>query len=333
MSASHAASLLKYDGRLEQLIYVRSDEAVGKLEDILSGTYWRQDEVKTAADVVHWNTKLTPSMKKMTTNSLTDFLIFDVAVMNVLGTGFASEIRNVQLETVYATIASYEALHSVTYSKLAIALIGVPVLTELLKPEKYSPSLKKKVDWYIGKMSPNYKEAGSPEHVRDHARRVVANCATEGLFFSSKFCSIYWLKKLGLMPSLTYSNELISRDEGLHCYMASVFYKKLGSPLTEEEVIAIIVEAAELEIESVLESHPSDLEGLSPSSLCDYVRFNCNFIIGMLLNKNIRHYDVDCPYQWMDSIALRSQTSFFERDTSDYNSAVINRVLVVMNDF
>lgn len=330
---SHAASLLKYEGRLEQIIYIRSDESIGQIEDALGGTYWRQDEVKTEIDVLHWKTLMTEGMKKMTVNSLTEFLLFDVAVMNVLGTGFASEIKNVQLETVYATIASYEALHSVTYSNLSIALIGKAMLEELMNEKNYSVNLKKKIDWYVAKMTPNYKEAGSLEHIKDHAKRVVANCATEGLFFSSKFCAIYWLKRKGLMPGLAYANEVISRDEGLHCTIGAVYYKKLGSPLSAEEVIEIVVEAAELEIAGVLESHPDDLEGLSPASLCDYVRSNCNFILTLILGTSTRYYDVDCPYPWMDSISIRSQTSFFERVTSDYNSAIIHREIVVMDEF
>lgn len=322
---------------IENLIYTPSDEGLKEIEQELNRTHWNETEVKMDNDESDWRSRVSESVKTVVVTATSEFLLFDVMVMGETGEdGFAGEIVNIQLRAIYATVAHFEVIHSKTYSMIARCLIHRDDLLKLLHPDSRDETLKKKVKWYAENMTARYEIPGSIDHVRDHARRVLVNCATEGLFFSSKFCSIHWIKRQGLLAGLTYSNELISRDEATHCRIAAAYYRRLGSPLPTEEAIDIFTQAAELECEGVLRTHPKDLPGLSQESLCQFIRYNCDFLLSVILKETKRHYGVKCPYDWMENIALQSQTNFFEKDVSDYqrtDTIVGTDAPVILDDF
>lgn len=328
---------------IDNLMYTPSDEEdpLTFIERDLASSYWKEDEVRLRQDEIDWKTSdlIVPSVKNLLITAITEFNLFDILVMMQLSDdGFVSEITNIQMRTIYATVAHFEALHSVVYAKLARAIMTPEELYARVNPQSTEIVLSQKVAWYVKNMTRHYDPSspGSEEHLLDHARRVVTNCAVEGMFFSSKFCSIYWVKRLGgILPGIITSNEWIARDEALHCKLAAIYYKKLGSPLPREEVIRIVSEAAELECAGVLLNHPKDLPGLSQQSLCDYIRYNCNYILSLLLGTKITHYDVENHYDWMNSISLPAQTNFFEKDVSDYQVASIDMKakVTILEDF
>ncbi|XP_021904982.1 ribonucleoside-diphosphate reductase small chain A-like isoform X2 [Carica papaya] len=153
------------------------------------------------------------------------------------------------------------------------------------------------------------------------AERLVAFACVEGIFFSGSFCAIFWLKKRGLMPGLTFSNELISRDEGLHCDFACLLYSLLQKKLPREKVHHIICEAVEIEIEFVCEALPCALIGMNSTLMSQYIKFVADHLLTSLGYQ--RKYDVENPFDWMEFISLQGKANFFERRVGDYQKASV----------
>jgi ribonucleotide reductase beta subunit family protein with ferritin-like domain len=340
------ARFLKTNNSLEQRIFTEAIPEITALQTELNGSYWRPDEIKITQDLQDWKFRMNASNKKLVENTIVEFNVWDIMVMmTYTGGSFVDEIKLKQLSLLYTQIASWEAIHSQSYSMMGMALLGEKRMEEIItlalgngetELEKSPKYLKKKLEWYKNSMVSRYEgEEGTPEHIYDHARRVVVNCAVEGIFFQPKFASIYWLKRSKLMPGLAYSNELISRDEGFHARVANVYVKLLGSPIPEDVIVAIIVAAAELECEGVMETHPDDLGELSKDNLCDYVKYSCDFIIKMLCPTAKLPYGIDTPFPWMDSTSATRQSNFFERDVSEYSSRNISLTtsLTILEDF
>jgi ribonucleoside-diphosphate reductase subunit M2 len=320
---------------LSQTIFTEDVPELKAIQEELDGTYWRPDEMDFSKDLEHWRTLLTASERQLVENAVLEFNIWDIVVGQVYTGGgswtlgdnqggdvssFVDEIKSIQLTSLYAMVAAWEVIHSRTYSLIGMTLLGRERM-KFLVTSNLPTYIQNKAKWYVESMKSNYTgEVGTREHIRDHARRVVVNCAVEGLFFQPKFTSIYWLKKKGLMPALAQANELISRDEGLHTRLAAVYYKLLGSPLTPQEITSIFTQAAELECEGVMETHPEDLVGLSKETLCQYVRHSCDFLLTMVNDRPLLAYNVPNPYQWMVSTSVTRQTSFFERRVTEYES-------------
>ena len=151
------------------------------------------------------------------------------------------------------------------------------------------------------------------------AHRVIAFAAVEGIFFSGSFCSIYWLKKRGLMPGLTFSNELISRDEGMHCDFACLLYRKLENKLPDDEVTKIITNAVEIEKEFVCDALPVDLIGMNSKLMSQYIEFVADRLLGELGVP--KKYNVTNPFEWMELISLQGKTNFFEKRVGEYAKA------------
>ena len=203
-----------------------------------------------------------------------------------------------------------ENVHSETYSLLIDTLIKDPKeKTYLFNAVDTIPCVKKKADWAL-----RWIDNGS------FAERLVAFAAVEGIFFSGSFCSIFWLKKRGLMPGLTFSNELISRDEGMHCDFACLLYTKhLLNKLSKETVQKIITDAVEIEKEFVSDAIPVKLIGMNADMMCQYIEFCADRLLQELGNNRV--YNAENPFDFMELISLQGKTNFFEKRVGDYQKS------------
>eukprot|EP00980_Cylindrotheca_fusiformis_P022057 scaffold8959_cov109-Cylindrotheca_fusiformis.AAC.1 len=169
------------------------------------------------------------------------------------------------------------------------------------------PCVRQKANWALQWCSREYAS---------FAERCVAFCAVEGIFFSGSFCSIFWLKKRGLMPGLSFSNELISRDEGLHCDFACLLYKKLKHQLPESRIVEILTSAVEIEMEFIRDALPVELIGMNSTLMIEYIQFCADRLLVALGCS--RHYNIKNPFEWMESISLQGKTNFFEKRVGEY---------------
>jgi ribonucleoside-diphosphate reductase beta chain len=203
-----------------------------------------------------------------------------------------------------------ENIHSETYSLLIDTYIkDHDERDKLFNAIKHIPSIMKKAEWAIKWIeSPNFTE------------RLVAFAAVEGIFFSGSFCSIYWLKKRGLMPGLAFSNELISRDEGMHCKFATLLYNRhITNKLSQDRIKEIICEAVEIEKEFVSESLPVSLIGMNANLMKDYIEFVADFWLVELGCSKV--YNTQNPFDFMDMLSLQGKTNFFEKRVGEYKKA------------
>ena len=202
-----------------------------------------------------------------------------------------------------------ENIHAETYALLIDTYIKDPIEKDrLFHAMDTVPAVTKKAEWAL-----RWIENGT------FAQRLVAFAAVEGIFFSGSFCSIFWLKKRGLMPGLTFSNELISRDEGLHCEFACLLYSMLENKLSEEEVKGIIRDAVEIEKEFVTDALPVELLGMNAKMMQQYIEFVADRWLGELGCGKI--YNATNPFDFMEMISLQGKTNFFEKRVGDYQKA------------
>jgi ribonucleotide reductase beta subunit family protein with ferritin-like domain len=220
-----------------------------------------------------------------------------------------------------------ENIHSETYSLLIDTYIQDPAEKDyLFNAISTIPVVQKKAEWalrWIGENSP-------------FAERLIAFSAVEGIFFSGSFCSIYWLKKRGLMPGLTFSNELISRDEGVHTDFACLLYKHLNNKISNERIIQIIDDAVQIELGFIADSLPVELIGMNSRLMSQYIKFVADRLLYSFGVPKI--YNVANPFEWMDMISLQGKTNFFEKRVGDYQKAGINsskedKVFKITSDF
>lgn len=210
----------------------------------------------------------------------------------------------------YGFQIAIENIHSETYSLLIDTFIkDAKNRNHLFNAIETVPCVKKKADWALRWIS------GS----ESFAERLVAFAAVEGIFFSGSFCSIFWLKKRGLMPGLSFSNELISRDEGLHCDFAALLYSKLQNKLPERTVRKIIIDAVDSEKEFITEALPVSLIGMNASLMKQYIEFVADRLIVALGHPKI--YNTTNPFDWMEMISLEGKTNFFEKRVGEYQKA------------
>merc|ERR1712071_326279 len=208
----------------------------------------------------------------------------------------------------YGLQIAVENIHSETYSLLIDTYVRNPTeRNRLLNAIETVPCVGKKANWAL-----QWCE-------RDHAsfaERCVAFAAVEGIFFSGSFCAVFWLKKRGLMPGLCFSNELISRDEGLHCDFACLLYKKLVNKIPEERIVEIITNAVEIEQEFISDALPVELIGMNSRLMRQYTEFCADRLLAALGCS--RHYNTANPFEWMDMISLQGKTNFFEKRVGEY---------------
>jgi len=220
------------------------------------------------------------------------------------------EIQIPEARCFYGFQQAIENIHSETYSLLIDTYIrDAREKKRLFRAIETIPCVKKKADWAVKWINSS----------SSFAERLVAFAAVEGIFFSGSFCAIYWLKKRGLMPGLTFSNELISRDEGLHCDFACLLYSKLINPLSKKAVYSLISEAVLYEKEFVSASLPVELIGMNSKLMSQYIEFVADRLLYALGYDKL--WNAQNPFDWMEMISLEGKTNFFERRVGEYQKA------------
>ncbi|EGG20803.1 ribonucleotide reductase small subunit [Cavenderia fasciculata] len=273
-------------------------------------SFWTAEEIDLASDVNEWENKLNDNERHFIKNVLAFFAASDGIVNENLATKFMSEVQIPEARCFYGFQIAIENIHSETYSLLIDTYIKNPDEKKVLfNAIETIPCVKKKADWALRWIT----------NSKSFAERLVAFAAVEGIFFSGSFCSIFWLKKRGLMPGLTFSNELISRDEGLHCDFACLLYNKLNNKLDVKTIESIIRDAVECEKEFVTDSLPVDLIGMNSREMSKYIEFCADRLLVSLGYKKI--YNSANPFDWMEMISLMRKANFFEGKVSEYAKA------------
>jgi len=270
-------------------------------------SFWTTEEIDLVEDTKHWG-DLTSNEKHFITHVLAFFAASDGIVNENLACNFITEVQSAEARCFYGFQIAIENIHSETYSLLIDTFIkDKKKKMHLLNAIETIPSVQKKAKWALDWCDP--KNA-------IFAERVIAFAVVEGIFFSGSFCAIFWLKKRGLMPGLCFTNELISRDEGLHCDFACLIYKKLVNKLPDSNIIDIVTNAVEIEKEFVVESLPVELIGMNSGLMCEYIEFCADRLLGSLGCD--KYYNAVNPFEWMEMISLQGKTNFFEKRVGEY---------------
>jgi ribonucleotide reductase beta subunit family protein with ferritin-like domain len=270
-------------------------------------TFWTVEEIDFSKDRDDWD-KLTDSEKHFITHVLAFFAGSDGIVQENLASRFQREIQSPVARLFYGIQNAMEGIHSETYSLLINQYVtDKDEQTKYFRAIDTIPCIKKKADWAIKWI----------ESAHDYATRLVAFACVEGIFFSGSFCAIYWIKKRGLLPGLTFSNELISRDEALHTEFAIALYHKLQNKLSDEQLIAIIKEAVEIETEFICDALQCSLIGMNARDMTQYIQFVADRLAQQLGLKKL--YKVSNPFDFMELISLEGKTNFFEKKVSEYS--------------
>lgn len=272
-------------------------------------SFWTAEEIDLSHDLKDWE-NMTDGERHFITHVLAFFAASDGIVNENLAEHFVSEVQYTEAKFFYGFQIAIENIHSETYSLLIDTYVKDPKEKDkLFHAVDHMDCVKKKADWALKWISNgNFQE------------RLIAFAAVEGIFFSGSFCSIFWLKKRGLMPGLAFSNELISRDEGLHCDFACHLYTQhVVGKLPEQRVIDIIKDAVAIEQEFVTDALPVNLIGMNADQMCRYIEFVADRLLNELVGKKI--YNSTNPFDFMDMISLRGKTNFFERRVGEYQKA------------
>ncbi|MCD8740896.1 ribonucleoside-diphosphate reductase small subunit [Mucilaginibacter roseus] len=277
-------------------------------------SFWTAEEIDLSDDLKHWET-LNAGEKHFISHILAFFAASDGIVNENLAVNFMSEVQVPEARCFYGFQIMMENIHSETYALLIDTYIKDPVEKDrLFHAIETVPCVGKKAEWAL-----KWIENGT------FAQRLVAFAAVEGIFFSGSFCSLFWLKKRGLMPGLTFSNELISRDEGMHCEFACLLYSMLNNKLSKEEATSIITDAVEIEKEFVSDALPVNLIGMNAKLMSQYIEFVADRWLQELGYE--KHYNATNPFDFMEMISLQGKTNFFEKRVGDYQkSGVLNNV-------
>ncbi len=273
-------------------------------------SFWTAEEIDLSSDLIDWDSKLNDDERHFIKHVLAFFAASDGIVNENLAQNFLSEVQYTEAKFFYGFQLAAENIHSETYSLLIDTYIrGTAEKTHLFNAIETLDCVKKKADWAL-----RWIDKGS------FAERLVAFAAVEGIFFSGSFCSIFWLKKRGLMPGLSFSNELISRDEGLHCDFACLLYTKhLVEKLPKEKVMEIIIDAVAIEKEFVTDSLPVKLIGMNSDLMGQYIEFVADRLLVELGNPRV--FNTANPFDFMEMISLQGKANFFEKRVGEYQKA------------
>lgn len=270
--------------------------------------FWRAEEIDLSKDIEHWD-KLTHNEKHFIKMILAFFAASDGIVLENLGMRFMSEVQLSEARAFYGFQIMMENIHSETYSLLIDTYIKDKAEKKQLFNAIYEfECIKKKADWALKWID---------DKTSTFSTRLIAFACVEGIFFSGSFCAIYWLKKRGLMPGLTFSNELISRDEGMHTDFAVLLYSKLENKLTEKVVHELISDAVSIEKEFICEALPCRLIGMNSKLMSQYIEFVADRLLSQLGYNKI--YNSTNPFNFMELISLESKTNFFEKRNANYS--------------
>ena len=269
--------------------------------------FWRAEEIDFSKDMASWKT-LSDDEKYFIKMIIAFFAGADGIVLENLGTRFMTEVQLSEARAFYGFQIAMENIHSEAYSLLIDTYVKDRVEKDrLFNAIENFPCIKKKADWATKWI--NDKRS-------TFATRLIAFACVEGIFFSGAFCSIFWLKKRGKMPGLTFSNELISRDEALHTEFAVLLYKKLLKKVPKKRVIEIVKEAVEIEREFICEALPCKLISMNSKLMSQYIEFVADRLIVQLGYDKI--YNVSCPFDFMEQISIEGKTNFFEKRVGEY---------------
>lgn len=287
--------------------------------------FWRPEEIDLSKDLASWET-LNDDEKHFISLILAFFAASDGIVLENLALRFINDVQVAEARAFYGFQIAMENIHSHTYSLLIDTYIrDKEQKHKLFTAIEHFPCIKKKSDWAQKWIHDNRSSFDT---------RLVAFACIEGIFFSGAFCSIYWLKKRGLMPGLTFSNELISRDEALHCEFAILLHSKLQKRIDKVRVYEIVKEAVDIETEFICEALPCKLIGMNSELMSQYIKFVADRLLVQLGYKKI--YNINNPFEFMTLISLESKSNMFERKISDYalaNKNTDDNVFELNEDF
>ncbi len=273
-------------------------------------SFWTAEEIDLHQDISDWEKKLNDGEKHFIKYVLAFFAASDGIVLENLAQQFCTEVQIPEARCFYGFQIAMENIHSETYSLLIDTYIKDNVEKSFLfNAIDNVPVIQKKANWALKWIN----------GTNSFAERILAFSAVEGIFFSGSFCSIFWLKKRSLMPGLTFSNELISRDEGLHTDFACLIYKHLVNKLSQEKVYEIICDAVTIEKEFITEALPVELIGMNSRLMSTYIEFVADRLLYTLGYQ--KYYNVQNPFEWMDMISLQGKTNFFEKRVGEYQKA------------
>jgi len=273
-------------------------------------SFWTAEEIDLHQDITDWETKLNDDERHFIKHVLAFFAASDGIVNENLAENMVSEVQYTEAKFFYGFQIMMENIHSETYSLLIDTYIqDTEEKNYLFNAIENMPCVKDKAEWAF-----KYIDNGT------FAERLIAFAVVEGIFFSGSFCSIFWLKKRGLMPGLSFSNELISRDEGMHCDFACLLYNDhIKNKLPKQTIEDIIKDAVRMEQEFVSDALPVNLIGMNSTMMCQYIEFVADRLLAQLGNDKV--YNVENPFPWMDLISLQGKTNFFEKRVGDYQKS------------
>ena len=281
------------------------------------GNFWTAGEIDLESDMAHWRNVLSEDERHFIRMILAFFAGADAIVAENVTLRFMDDVNIMEAQYFYGFQVAMENIHAETYSKMIEKFISEPTLKHsIINSLRLIPTIKKKGDWALEYMGVH----------RPFVVRLVAFAAVEGIFFSGSFCAIFWLKKRGLMPGLCHSNELISRDEGLHTEFACLLYRKMTKDSPEavakytKEISDLVRTAVAIECEFVVDALPVRLLGMNSDLMCTYIEFVADHLLVALGLGKI--FNASNPFEWMERISMPGKTNFFERRVSEYQRVV-----------
>lgn len=292
------------------VLFPIKEHEIWKMYKQSMASFWTAEEIDLHQDLTDWG-KMSEDEQFFIKHVLAFFAASDGIVLENLAVNFTKEIQSPEARCFYGFQIMMENVHAETYSLLIDTYIKDPKEQDyLFHAIDNVPAVKRKADWAMRWLS--QKKA-------TFAERLVAFAAVEGIFFSGSFCAIFWLKKRGIMPGLTFSNELISRDEGLHTEFAALIHNKLRRGAGEATITRIIADAVEIEKEFIIEAIPAKLIGMNSDMMGQYIEFVADRLLVMLGCTKI--YNTANPFPWMEMISMEGKTNFFEKRVAEYQKA------------
>ena len=315
----HSEEPLLSEEEKRYVIFPIKKEPIWNMYKKAVSSFWTPEEIDLSKDMDDYST-LKEGEQHFIKNVLAFFAASDGIVNENLVERFCNEVQILEAKFFYGFQVAIENIHSETYSLLIDTYIKDTLEKDrLLNAIETIPSVKKKADWALKWINDDKSSFGT---------RVIAFAAVEGIFFSGSFCSIFWLKKRGLMPGLCFSNELISRDEGLHTEFAVLMYSMLNNKPDEDTVKSIIKEAVSIEKEFITESLPCSLIGMNHKLMSEYIEYVADRLLRMFKIEPV--YNTHNPFEWMELISVQGKTNFFEKRVGEYaNKANPNKEVEV----
>ena len=305
--SKNSSEILLHENKNRYVMFPLQDDDIWGMYKKQVECFWRAEEIDLSKDLPHWNA-LSKDEKYFISMILAFFAASDGIVLENLAVRFMSEVQLSEARAFYGFQIAMENIHSEVYSLLIDTYIkDREEKSTLFSAIDNFPCIKKKADWSIKWI--NDKRS-------TFATRLIAFACVEGIFFSGAFCSIYWLKKRGLMPGLTFSNELISRDEALHTEFAVLLYSKKKKKIQKNKLYEIIKEAVEIEKEFICEALPCKLIGMNSKLMSEYIEFVADRLCLQLGYDKI--YNTNNPFDFMDMISIEGKTNFFEKRVGEY---------------